>query len=56
MCRLPVVDKMRAKYQNISLHEDLIKKIDEFIKNSKLGYRSRAELVSEAVRKFVGKA
>lgn len=41
---------MRAKYVNISIHEDLAKKIDEYIKKSKLGYRSRAEVVSEALR------
>ena len=47
---------MRARYVNISVHEDLAKKIDEYIKKSKLGYRSRAEVVSEALRRlFVGK-
>ena len=47
---------MRAKYINISIHEDLAKKIDEYIKKSKLGYRSRAEVVSEALRRlFKGK-
>lgn len=44
---------MRSKYHNVSLHEDLIKKIDELIKKGKLGYRSRAEVVSEAVRKLL---
>ncbi len=46
---------MRARYVNISIHEDLAKKIDEFIEESKLGYRSRAEVVSEALRKLMGK-
>lgn len=31
---------MRAKYVNVSIPEDLAKKVDEYIKNSKLGYRS----------------
>jgi metal-responsive CopG/Arc/MetJ family transcriptional regulator len=43
---------MRARYVNVSIHEDLAKKIDEFIKKSKLGYRSRAEVVSEALRRL----
>lgn len=46
---------MRARYVNISIHEDLAKKIDEYIKNSKLGFRSRAEVVSEAIRRLFGK-
>ena len=46
---------MRARYVNISIHEDLAKKIDEYIKKSKLGFRSRAEVVSEAVRKLLGR-
>lgn len=41
---------MRARYVNVSIHEDLAKKIDEYIKESKLGFRSRAEVVSEAIR------
>ncbi len=44
---------MRARYQNISLHEDIIKIIDEYIKKSKKGYRSRAELVSDVIRRLV---
>jgi metal-responsive CopG/Arc/MetJ family transcriptional regulator len=43
---------MRARYVNVSIHEDLAKKIDEYMKNSKLGFRSRAEVVSEALRKL----
>lgn len=46
---------MRAKYVNVSIHEDLAKKIDEYINNSKLGFRSRAEFISEAVRKVLEK-
>lgn len=46
---------MRAKYVNISIHEDLAKKIDEYMNNAKLGYRSRAEVVSEALRRLLEK-
>jgi metal-responsive CopG/Arc/MetJ family transcriptional regulator len=47
---------MRARYVNVSIPEELARKIDEYIKKSKLGFRSRAEVVSEALRKmFVGK-
>jgi len=45
---------MRQRYVNISITEDLGKKIDEFIKKSKIGYRSRAELISEAIRLRMG--
>jgi len=45
---------MRQRYVNISITEDLGKKIDEFIKKSKIGYRSRAELISEAIRLRIG--
>ena len=43
---------MRARYVNVSIPEELAKKIDEYIKKSKLGFRSRAEVVSEALRKL----
>lgn len=46
---------MRAKYINVSVHENLAKEIDRYIKNSKLGYRSRAEVVSDAVRRLINK-
>ena len=45
---------MRIKYVNISITEELAKKIDEYIKQSKEGYRSRAELISEAGRLRLG--
>lgn len=45
---------MRAKYVNVSIPEELSKKIDEYIKKSKLGYRSRAEVVIEALRRLMG--
>lgn len=43
---------MRARYVNVSIHEDLAKRIDEYIKKAKLGFRSRAEVVSEALRRL----
>ncbi len=45
----------RAKYQHISLHEDLITMVDEYIKHSGKGYRSRAEVISDAIRKMIDK-
>ncbi|MFH1326663.1 MAG: ribbon-helix-helix domain-containing protein [archaeon] len=45
---------MRAKYVNISIKEELAKKIDEHMKKSKAGYNSRAEFISEAVRLRLG--
>ncbi|MBI2628835.1 CopG family transcriptional regulator [Candidatus Pacearchaeota archaeon] len=46
---------MRARYVNVSIHEELAKKIDEYIKRSKNGYRSRAEVVSDALRRLFDK-
>ena len=45
---------MRSRYVNVSIPEDLAKQIDEYVKKSKLGYRSRAEVLVEAVRKLIG--
>lgn len=45
---------MRARYVNVSVPEELAKQIDEYMKKSKLGYRSRAEVVIEAVRRLMG--
>ena len=44
---------MRARYVNVSIPEELAKKIDAYIEKSKLGYRSRAEVVTEAVRQLM---
>ena len=44
---------MRAKYVNVSIHEDLAKEIDRYMKTAKKGYRSRAEVVSDAVRRLI---
>ncbi len=46
---------MRARYVNISIHEDLAKEIDQYIKDSKRGYRSRAEVLTDAVRRLLDK-
>ena len=45
---------MRVRYVNISITEELAEKIDEHITNSRDGYRSRAELISEAIRLRLG--
>jgi metal-responsive CopG/Arc/MetJ family transcriptional regulator len=43
---------MRARYVNVSVPEEIAEKVDEYIKKSKLGYRSRAEVVIEALRRL----
>lgn len=45
---------MRVRYVNISITEELAKRIDDYVKNSNEGYRSRAEFISEAVRIRLG--
>ncbi len=45
---------MRVRYVNISITEDLAKKIDDFIEKTNQGYRSRAEFISEAIRLRLG--
>lgn len=49
-----VLTKMRVKYVNVSITEELAKKVDDFIEKSKQGHRSRAELISEAIRLRIG--
>ena len=44
---------MRAKYVNISITEELAKKVDRFMDETKMGYRSRAEFMSEAIREKI---
>ena len=51
---LYVKGNMRVKYVNISITEELAKKIDEHIEKSKEGYRSRAEFLSESIRLRLG--
>lgn len=46
---------MRARYVNVSVPEELAKEIDKFMESSKYGYRSRAEVVVEAVRRLLDK-
>ena len=45
---------MRVRYVNISITEELANQIDAYMKKAKEGYRSRAELISEAVRLRIG--
>lgn len=42
--------KMRKKYINIPLPDELAKQIDELIKKSELGYKTKSEFIKEAVR------
>jgi metal-responsive CopG/Arc/MetJ family transcriptional regulator len=46
---------MRAKYVNVSIPEELAKKVDRYMKDSRSGYRSRAEVVAEALRTLMNK-
>lgn len=41
---------MRKKYTNVAIPEELASEIDNFIKKTKMGFRSRAEFVVEAIR------
>ena len=45
---------MRTKYTNISITKDLTNIMDKYIKESKKGYRSRAEFISEVIRTKIG--
>ena len=45
--------EMRAKYVNVSIHKDLAKEIDRYMKTVKKGYRSGAEVVSDAIRRLI---
>ena len=44
---------MVSKYTNVALPDDLIKELDRVVKESGLGYKSRGEIVKEALRKFL---
>jgi len=44
---------MRKKYTNIGIPEELAKEIDILIKKLKMGFRSRAEFVTEAIRQKI---
>jgi metal-responsive CopG/Arc/MetJ family transcriptional regulator len=41
---------MRKKYTNVAIPEELAKAVDSFVQKNKLGFRSRAEFVIEAIR------
>jgi len=41
---------MAKKYTNISLPDELIKEIDNVVKQNPLGYKNRADLCKEAIR------
>lgn len=46
---------MSKQYTNVGLPNELIEKIDKIIASSGLGYKSRGEVVKEAVRDFLMK-
>jgi metal-responsive CopG/Arc/MetJ family transcriptional regulator len=41
------------KYVSISLHADLMRKVDEVIDKGGKGYDTRAEVVKDALRRFL---
>ncbi|MCH7517852.1 MAG: ribbon-helix-helix protein, CopG family [Candidatus Dadabacteria bacterium] len=43
----------RKGYTTVALPDELIKEMDEIIKQKKRGYTSRGELVKEAVRNLL---
>ena len=40
-------------YVGVRLPQDLIEQIDRIIADSKMGFRTRAEFVKEAVRRYI---
>ena len=44
---------MRKKYVGIALPIALINRMDEFIKKDRWGYKSRAELAKDGIRRLV---
>jgi metal-responsive CopG/Arc/MetJ family transcriptional regulator len=42
-----------AGYMSVSLPEDLVRKIDLFVDSNDDGFRSRAEVIAQAVRQFL---
>ncbi len=44
---------MRKKYIGIALPESLIKQMDKIVQDNKWGYKSRAELAKEGIRKLI---
>ena len=45
----------RKGYTTIALPDEMVKEIDEIVKQKKRGYTSRAELIKEAVRILIDK-
>lgn len=45
----------RKGYTTIALPDEMVKEIDEVVKQKKRGYTSRAELIKEAVRVLIDK-
>lgn len=43
--------KLRANYITVKIPEELAAKLDEFVFD--MGYRSRAEIVNDAIRRFI---
>lgn len=46
---------MRKNYVNVSIPSELVYLVDKTWKKSKKGYRSRAELIIEAIREKIDK-
>ena len=44
---------MNKRYTNVSLPQDLIDEVDKIIKESSLGYQSRADFCKEAIRTHI---
>jgi metal-responsive CopG/Arc/MetJ family transcriptional regulator len=42
---------MRSKYATVKIPQELASRLDEFVSN--MGYRSRAEIVNDAIRRFI---
>jgi len=42
---------MRAKYATVKIPQELASRLDEFVDD--MGYRSRAEIVNDAIRRFI---
>jgi len=42
---------MRASYATVKIPQELAVTLDEFVVN--MGYRSRAEIVNDAIRRFI---
>jgi len=42
---------MRAKYATVKIPQELASRLDEFV--SDMGYRIRAEIVNDAIRRFI---